>query len=219
MLKSIKGWLWSSGPTWHYRRIWLDALVATAVINLVASMLFWSIGFSVHEIFLEDGPIEDLQSLSLAFAAVVAGIAALRLSILARYVAITTACIAAIFFMREMPICRADTSFFCVSKMMLPITIAVIASLLLIATALFELRHRGGMLRAIHPRLSWPLAFTAIVLGASQVAEKLDIVFAEELLESYGFMVLVMSAIWLFRFSRRQGAVPVEGVRKAVSAR
>jgi hypothetical protein len=215
MLKSIQAWLWSPGPTWHYKRIWLHALLATLGLNLLAFGLFSAIGVSAHDIFLEDGPIEDLQSLSLALTAILAALAATRLSILSRYVAITTACIASVFFMREMPICRGDVPVFCVSKTWLPISIAMIAVMLLLATLLFELRHRGGLSRAIHPRLSWPLVFTAAVLGASQAAEHFDIVVAEETLESYGFMILVMSAIWLFRFSRRQPTEPLKLRAKA----
>jgi len=208
MIKPIMTWLRSSGPTWQYNRIWLDALIATLCFNVIAYVIFSRMGYTTFEIFEEDGPIEDLQSLSLAITALLAGMAFFRTRVLARYVAVTTACIAFVFFMREMPICRGTTTVFCVSKTGLPIFIGLAVLVLLIATVFFELRHRGGILRAIHPRLSWPLGLIAFVLAASQASEHFDIVTAEESLESYGFMILMMSAVWLFRFSRKQPVEP-----------
>jgi len=210
MLKPILTWLRSSGPTWHYRRIWLDALIVTLCLNVLAWMIFSKMGMTTHDIFDEDGPIEDLQSASLAITAVFAIMAALGTRILARFVAVTTACISVVFFMREMPICRGSVTVYCVSKTWLPIIIGIAALILLIATIVFEYRHRGGFLRAIHPRLSWPLGLIAAVLGASQLAEHFDIVMMEESLESYGFMILTMSSLWLFRFSRTQHLPPLK---------
>ncbi|WP_117191224.1 hypothetical protein [Rhizobium terrae] len=210
MHKPILTWLRSSGPTWQYKRIWLDALIATLCLNVLAYVIFSKMGFTTFEIFEEDGPIEDLQSLVLAITVVLAVLAAFRTRILARFIAITTACIAVVFFMREMPICRGDVTVYCVSKTSLPIVLGATALVLLIATVLFELRHRGGLSRAIHPRLSWPLALIALILAAGQAAEHFDIVEAEETFESYGFMVLMMSAVWLFRFSRKQPVEPLK---------
>jgi hypothetical protein len=208
MIKPILTWLRSSGPTWQYNRIWLDALIATLCFNILAYLIFSRMGYTTFEIFEEDGPIEDLQSLSLAITVLLAGMAVFRTRILSRFVAVTTTCIAFVFFMREMPICRDSTTVFCVSKTGLPIFIGLAALALLIATIFFELRHRGGVLHAIHPRLSWPLGLIGVVLAASQASEHLDIVTAEESLESYGFMILMMSAVWLFRFSRKQPVEP-----------
>lgn len=209
MLKPMMTWLRSSGPTWHYHRIWLDALIATLCLNVLAWMIFSKMGFSTFQIFEEDGPIEDMQSLSLAITALLAAIAATRTRILARFVAIATACIAIIFFARETPICRSSVTVLCVSKTWLPIIIGAAALFLLIATIIFEYRHRGGFLVAIHPRLSWPLGLVAAVLGLSQLAEHFDIVTIEESIESYGFMILMMSAFWLFRFSLKQQVPPL----------
>ncbi|MFB9952575.1 hypothetical protein ACFFP0_27335 [Rhizobium puerariae] len=215
MLTPILTWLRSSGPTWHYKRIWLDALIITVCLNVLAWMIFSKVGMTTLEIFAEDGPIEDLQSLSLAITALLAVMAASRTRILARFVAITTACISIIFFAREMPICRGSMTVYCVSKTWLPIIIGIAALILLIATIVFEYRHRGGLSRAIHPRLSWPLGFVAAVLALSQLAEHFDIVVLEEGLESYGFMILTLSAIWLYRFSRTQQVAPLRTRAKA----
>ncbi|WP_436252855.1 hypothetical protein [Neorhizobium sp. LjRoot104] len=215
MLMPILTWLRSSGPTWHYKRIWLDALIITLCLNVLAWMIFSKMGMSTHDIFNEDGPIEDIQSASLAITALFAVMAALGTRILARFVAIATACISIVFFMREMPICRGSMTVFCVSKTWLPIIIGLVALVLLLATIVFEYRHRGGVLRAIHPRLSWPLALVAAVLGCSQLAEHFDIVVMEESIESYGFMILTLSSVWLFRFSRTQHLPPLRTRAKA----
>lgn len=215
MIKPILTWLRSSGPTWHYNRIWLDALIATLCLNVLAFLIFSKMGFTTFAIFEEDGPIEDLQSLSLAITVILAVLASFRTRVLARYVAVTTASIAFVFFMREMPICRGSTTVFCVSKTGLPIFIGIAALILIIATIFFELRHRGGVSRAIHPRLSWPLGLIGVVLAGSQAAEHSDIMMLEESLESYGFMILMMSSVWLFRFSRKQPAEPFKVRAKA----
>jgi TRAP-type C4-dicarboxylate transport system permease small subunit len=215
MLIPILTWLRSSGPTWHYKRIWLDALITTLCLNVLAWMIFSKMGMTTHDIFNEDGPIEDIQSASLVITALFAVMAALGTRILARFVAITTACISVIFFMREMPLCRGSMTVYCVSKTWLAIIIGTVALILLIATIVFEYRHRGGLLRAIHPRLSWPLGLIAAVLGISQMAEHFDIVVMEESIESYGFMILTLSSIWLFRFSRTQHLPPLKVRAKA----
>ena len=200
----ILAWLRSSGPTWQYKRIWLDALIVTLCLNALAWLIFAKLGMPTSVIFAEDGPIEDLQSLSLAITAFLGIVAATKTRILARFVATALTCISVVFFAREMPICRGSVTVYCVSKTWLPIIIAAAVLILLIATIVFEYRHRGGISRAIHPRLSWPLGFAAVVLGLSQLAEQLDIVVMEESLESYGFMILTFSAAWIFRFSRSQ---------------
>ncbi len=215
MLMPILTWLRSSGPTWHYKRIWLDALIITLCLNVLAWVIFSKMGMTTHDIFDEDGPIEDIQSASLAITALLSVIAALGTRILARFVAITTACISVVFFMREMPVCRGSMTVYCVSKTWLPIVIGAAILVLLIATIVFEYRHRGGFLRAIHPRLSWPLGLVAVVLAISQVAEHFDIVIMEESIESYGFMILTTSAIWLFRFSQTQHLPPLKVRAKA----
>ncbi len=219
MLKRILTWLRSSGPTWQYRRIWLDALIITLCLNVLAWLIFAKLGMPTSEIFAEDGPIEDLQSLSLAITALLGIVAASRTRILARFVATAITCISVVFFAREMPICRGSVTVYCVSKTWLPIIIAAAALILLIATIVFEYRHRGGLSRAIHPRLSWPLGFVAAVLGLSQLAESLDIVVIEESLESYGFMILTLSAAWLFRFARSQQVEPLGKRAKASLSR
>ena len=74
MLTPILTWLRSSGPTWHYKRIWLDALIITLCLISLAWLIFSKMGMTTFEIFQEDGPVEDLQSASLAVTALLAKI-------------------------------------------------------------------------------------------------------------------------------------------------
>ncbi len=65
------------------------------------------------------------------------------------------------------------------------------------------MRHRGLVLAALHPRMSWPLAISALSLFASQVMEHFYLVPVEESLELYAYVILCLGGIWLFRQGKR----------------
>jgi len=149
------------------------------------------------EIFAENAAHELLQSLVLG-TAVVAGVAALILcSGFARFAALVTGLTSYIGFFREMPSCRGDVIVFCADSTTRGSLMAACVLSLVVAAAFFELRGRGTIMKAIHPRLSWPLALAAGLVGVSQISEDLHLVALEEVLELYGYLVLMLITSWL----------------------
>ncbi|MBU1312757.1 MAG: hypothetical protein KJ947_07720 [Alphaproteobacteria bacterium] len=74
---------------------------------------------------------------------------------------------------------------------------AVGAAVLIVATLAYARRSRAGILQAIHPHFSWPLALAAGLVGASQIGEELHLVALEETLELYSYFVLMLGATFL----------------------
>ncbi|MDY6948662.1 MAG: hypothetical protein SXG53_23415 [Pseudomonadota bacterium] len=147
---------------------------------------------ALPEIFAENAAHELLQSLVLG-SAVVAGVVALILcSGLTRFAALVTGLISYIGFFREMPSCRGDVLIFCADSATRGSLMAAGALCLAVAAVFFELRARGTIMKAIHPRLSWPLALAAGLVGVSQISEDLHLVALEEVLELYSYLVLML---------------------------
>lgn len=199
----VLNWLSSPGAVWHYRRIWLDALalaiLATASVWLISSAR----GLSTIQIFDENAPHEMLQSVFLGLAVILAAVAAWRAEAFGRYLSISIALICYIFFFREVPVCKGEIVSFCTSRPPHVLSIAGGAVALLICTIFYELRHRGTVLKAVHPALSWPLAIAAFSLFGSQVMERFHFVAVEETLELYAYAVLLLASLGLMRNSGR----------------
>ncbi|MFN7091069.1 MAG: hypothetical protein ACK4P4_11010 [Allorhizobium sp.] len=210
MTKPLLAWLTSDGPRWYYKRIWLHGLL----MALALSALIWAscsaLGMSRSEIFAENAAHEMAQSILLGFAAIIGGFAAVRCSGVSRYAALVTALISYIGFVRETPACRGDVVHFCMSSNTHGTLIAIGVILILIATLLVELRARGTVLNAIHPRVSWPLALVAVLIEGSQISDGLHLVVLEETLEIYAYVVLLLGAGWLSLAAPMPREVPVK---------
>jgi hypothetical protein len=197
MLKFLLAWLTSDGPRWYYKRIWLHALLIALGLTALISVSSSALGLSRSEIFAENAAHEMAQSILLAFAVVIGCFAAIRCGGVSRYAALVTTLISYIGFVRETPACRGDIVHFCMSSNTHSTLIAIGVVLILVATLVVELRARGTVLKAIHPRVSWPLASVAVLIAGSQISDGLHLVVLEETLELCGYAVLLLGAAWL----------------------
>ena len=197
----VLNWLSSPAAVWHYRRIWLDALALTLVATASVWLISNANGLSAFQIFDENAPHEMLQSVFLGLAVVLAAIAAWRAEPFGRYLAISIALICYIFLFRETPVCKDEIVSLCTSRPPRVLSIAGAAVALLICTVFYEFRHRGIVLKALHPALSWPLAVTAFALFGSQVMEHLHFMAVEETLELYAYAILLLASLWFARHS------------------
>jgi hypothetical protein len=152
---------------------------------------------ALPEIFAENAAHELLQSLVLGLAVVASVIAVILCRGLARFAALVTGLISYIGFFREMPSCRGDVLLYCADSTTRGSLMAAGALSLVLAAVVFELHARGTIMKAIHPRLSWPLALAAGLVGASQIFEDLHLVALEEVLELYSYLVLMLITCWL----------------------
>ena len=74
---------------------------------------------------------------------------------------------------------------------------AVGAAVQIIAMLAYAWRDRAGILQAIYPRFSWPLALVTALIGASQIGEELHLVALEDTLELYSYFVLMLGTVSL----------------------
>lgn len=197
MFNLLLAWLMADGPRWRYNRIWLHALLAAVGLTVMIWALGTAVGLTLSEVFAENAAHELAQSALLGIALIVGVGGIFRSNALNRYAALVTAGVSAIGFVRETPNCRGDVMVFCASADTRGSLITASAVVLLVATLVIEFRGRGTFMKAIHPRFSWPLAFAAVLLALSQMAEGLHMVVVEETLELYGYAVLMLGAAWL----------------------
>jgi hypothetical protein len=152
---------------------------------------------ALPEIFAENAAHELLQSVVLGSAVVASVIALILCRCLARFAALVTGLISYIGLFREMPSCRGDVLFYCADSTTRGSLMAAGALSLVLAAVVFELHTRGTVMKAIHPRLSWPLTLAAGLVGVSQIAEDLHLVPLEEVLELYSYLILMLFTCWL----------------------
>lgn len=197
MLNIFFAWLRATGPHWTYSRVWLHALLTAIGLTGLTWFACSALGMAPLKPFAENAIHELLQSVVLGCALLASVAAVARCSGLDRYAAGVTGLVSYVGFFREMPSCRGDVAVFCAASETRGSFMAVGAVLLLLATIAFEARNRGMIVKAIHPRLSWPLALAAGLVGASQLFESLHMVALEETLELYSFLILMFSSVWL----------------------
>ncbi|MFN7102707.1 MAG: hypothetical protein ACK4N1_08775 [Pseudorhizobium sp.] len=197
MSNLLLAWLTSDGPRWYYKRIWLHALLVALALTALIWVSCSALGISRSETFAENAAHEMAQSILLGLAVIVGGLATVRCGGVSRYAALVTALISYIGFVRETPACRGDIVHFCMSSDTHGTLITIGVVLILIATLVVELRARGTVLNAIHPRVSWPLALVALLIGGSQISDGLHLVVLEETLELYSYVILLFGAAWL----------------------
>ena len=190
-------WLGSKEPRWGYNRIWLDAILLLAAACLVLWLALPRGELAINVLFEENGPIEALQEGVLTLAAFVALFGFVRRRGLARYIAMFTGLVSAIFSIRETEVCTPGLMDICVPEASHTIIITVLAVLMLAGTIVFEIKNRGGVMAAASPRVSWPLALCACALFAGQFWESLHIVAGEELLELYAYLILLLGTLWI----------------------
>lgn len=194
---TLLAWFSVDGPRWPYVRVWLHALIGAIGLTGAVWTGCSALEMAPSEIFAENAAHELLQSFVLG-AALVAGVVALILARgLGRFAAFVTGVVSYIGFFREMPTCRGDVAVFCETSATRGSLMAIGALAIIVAAVVFELRTRGTIIKAVHPRLSWPLALAAVLVGASQISEILHLVAVEETLELYSYLVLMLSAGWL----------------------
>lgn len=202
----LSNWFGSKEPRWGYNRIWLDALLLLAGCCLILWLALPRGDMATNVLFEENGPIEALQEAVLTVAAFVGLVGFLRRRGLARYIAMFTGLVSAIFSIRETEVCTPGLMDICVPEASHTIIITVLALLMLIGTIVYEVRNRGGVIKAASPRISWPLALCACALFVGQFWESLHIVAGEELLELYAYLILLLGALWI-SFAPRWNAV------------
>src|SRR5690606_13268582 len=116
-----------------YRKIALHAplagLAATAVIVLVSLLA----GYELHDVFVENGAAEALQSLVLALAGLLGVAAAWRMRGIGRFTALTTAITAWSFLIRESPVCDEVIQTYCTARAVHYYGIAACLAILLVA--------------------------------------------------------------------------------------
>jgi hypothetical protein len=197
MSARLQALLKGKGPRWRYARIWMHALLAAFGATAVIWGASAALAVPAAEIFAENSSHELVQSVVLAVATLAAVVAVARSAGLRRYAALVTGLISFIGFLRETPTCRGDVEIFCAAPQIRSSLIAVGAAVLIVATLAYARRGQAGILQAIHPRFSWPLALAAGLVGASQIGEILHLVALEETLELYSYFVLMLGAVFL----------------------
>lgn len=211
MLARFPDWLMGKGQRWSYTRIWMHALMAALGVTAAIWGASATLAVPVAQIFAENASHELVQSAALAAATLASVIAVARGTGLPRYAALVTGVISFAGFLRETPTCRGDVEIFCAAPDIRSSLMAVGAAVLIIATLAYARRDRAGILQAINPRFSWPLALAGALVGASQIGEELHLVAVEETLELYSYFVLMLGAAYLALISARAAVLRQHG--------
>lgn len=150
-------------------------------------------------IYEENGPIESFETIINC----VIGLAFLFRALRANdMISAWCVVIAAAFFaagLHEFPRCG---SFYQGSACIPPTTKHVLFGAIAALAVVGLIYKRPNPIASLHPRWTfvfWPLGFTALFFGASQLVEKASLVSYEEFLEFAGCMVALSLAVWLLR--------------------
>lgn len=184
---------------WPYPRILMDAIVSGVSVTIALAVLLRAYGMELPTFFVENGVHENVQTAVLCTASIIAILAAVRLRAAGRFVAITTAFICLMFFVREIPSCHANMTSGCLPRGMHKI-VAIAGGIVLLQQAISMIRLSPlAFFRMIHPAFSWPLALVATLLVMGELFEKIDVLVLEETFELLAYMILLFSSGWMLK--------------------
>jgi hypothetical protein len=190
--------------------------LATAIAMILAGIL---LGFVVRQfddiqaMFMEDGPIETLQALVLAIAAVIFAFAFLK-STGARAVFCAVAAFAIVFAVtRELPRCG---SVFTGGGVCLPsggkTTVVLSAAAVGVIALLWRRREwTTEVLRLSNLRWLWPCFVVVAMLAGAEAAEHRVHVEIEESLELAAYFYLIAYGAWILRNTSEPTLRPERG--------
>lgn len=149
-------------------------------------------------VYAENGPIEDIEVLINASAAILFAIRAGKKNDIVAAWCTVLAALLAVAAMREIQRCGVFAEVQCIPqeiKLSLTAVFPLIAGIALIW-------RRQNVFETLRPQwlvLFWPLIFTVAFFGIAQVIEKFDLVSYEEFFEFSGGLAALALAYWLLR--------------------
>ncbi len=178
---------------WRFSWTFLGTLLlGVAIVDLAVLAYGYAIDF--HEFSSENGPVENLQLLFLAVAAVVFGGLAFRLTHAARLVALGAGALCLQFFFREFrtPIPNPILEFLS-SSQFLALLAAALGALILIQIYL-NWAHIPALITWLVRFEWWPFLLGGILLVVSDLFEKTHLELVEEMIELNASVVFAIIA-------------------------